>query len=432
MERDIEEKIRVMVERAVDRKFDEFRNLWLQGHDFANFAQTFGAAARRESTLAGGSGLRWNDRGEPMQTKEEVYMYAQHLERFAKYLPVHYPDVGDIPVFAALSENVGQALLQWLESPGSRFLWVDDLLTDPQDGVLTRMSMQICNNASASQLPVALFFRRSYYSFRRENYMSAEHAGLIALLYSLILQLINVLPDSFRARPALSEETFWGLDGSLRSVQPALQILGSLLDYSTQALICVIDGLERLESSATIGAIAQLVDILRYQSRGRRFKVLFTTVGTSEVLRIKLSISEQVLASRSTRNTRGARLPGGWLHFQMSLQGPSFHQAGWFKFLHPEKIRSVQNRSNNECKRQLGVLNGILEGRECACRWSLEDRFKEFPNVKAWHERMTSRDSRNKSMAEEDLAWTGMPRGMPTYQQYLDKIAKGEDTRAKD
>lgn len=35
-------------------------------------------------------------------------------------------------------------------------------------------------------------------------------------------------------------------------------------------------------------------------------------------------------------------------------------------------------------------------------------------------------------MEEQDLAWTGMPRGMPTYQQYMDKIAKGEDTRARD
>lgn len=150
-----------------------------------------------------------------------------------------------------------------------------------------------------------------------------------------------------------------------------------------------------------------------------------------------------------------------WLHFQMSLQGPFFHQAGWFNFLHPEKVPSVQDRFNNECKRQLGVLNGVLEGREwlvgekmtyadlAFVPWNdilhqcipmpLEDRFAEFPNVKAWHERMTMRDSwqklgdvRKKAMEEQDLEWTGMPRGMPTYQEYMDKIAKGEDTRAKD
>ncbi|OTA64067.1 hypothetical protein K449DRAFT_393904 [Hypoxylon sp. EC38] len=311
MDRNIEEEIRIMVERAVDRKFEEFRDLSLRSHGFANFARTFGATARRESTLADSSGFRQIDRTEPMQTREEVYKSAQHLERFAKYLPAQYPAVGDIPVFAALSENVGQALLQWLELPGSTFLWVDDLLTDPQDGVLTRMSMQICNNASAARLSVAVFFRRSYYSFRTECSMSAEHAGLIALLYSLILQLINVLPDNFRPRPALSEETFGRLDGSLASAEPALQVLDSLLDYAPRALICVIDGLERLESPATIGAIAQLVNILRYQSRARRFKVLFTTIGTSEVLCRKLNISEQVLASRNIPSTGGGLFPEG-------------------------------------------------------------------------------------------------------------------------
>lgn len=66
---------------------------------------------------------------------------------------------------------------------------------------------------------------------------------------------------------------------------------------------------------------------------------------------------------------------------------------------------------------------------------ALEDRFAEFPNVKAWHGRMASRESwrklaevRKRAMEEQDLAWTGMPRGMPTYQRYVEKIAKGENT----
>ncbi|KAI4594338.1 glutathione S- transferase, nitrogen catabolite repression regulator [Pestalotiopsis sp. 9143b] len=130
-----------------------------------------------------------------------------------------------------------------------------------------------------------------------------------------------------------------------------------------------------------------------------------------------------------------------------------------FNFLHPQKIASVQNRFNDECERQLGVLDGVLEGKQWLVGdkmtyadlsfvpWNdifhqcvpmyVEDRFKEFPNVKAWHERMIARDSwvklaevRKKAMEEQDLAWTGMPRGIDSYQEYLDKIGKGEDTRA--
>lgn len=121
----------------------------------------------------------------------------------------------------------------------------------------------------------------------------------------------------------------------------------------------------------------------------------------------------------------------------------------------------MQDRFNNECKRQLGVLNGVLEGKDwlvgekmtyadlAFVPWNdilhqcvpmtLEDRFKDFPNVKAWHERMTARDSwkklgevRKKAMEEQDLDWTGMPRGISSYSDYLDKIANGEDTRAKE
>ncbi|KAI0837579.1 hypothetical protein F5Y06DRAFT_297436 [Hypoxylon sp. FL0890] len=310
MDHSIREEIRTEVERALDRKFAEFLDLWHQGHHATgNFAQMFGRRARRESTLAGG--LQFGRTGrELMQTKEEVYEYAQHLERFAHYLPIDVPDLGGLPVFASLSENVGEALIRWLEAPGSQFLWVDDLLTDPQNGVLTRMSMQICENASAARLPVVLFFRRDHYCFRQGSSMSAEHAGLIALLYSLILQFINLLPDSFRSRPTLTDETFRCLDGGLLSVLTALDILDNLLDHAPTALICVIDGLERLEMPYTMAAIEQLVFMLRRQSEGRRFKVLFTTIGTSEVLSSEMNVREQVLANRTTLGRAGGRLSG--------------------------------------------------------------------------------------------------------------------------
>ncbi|KAI1440242.1 glutathione S-transferase [Annulohypoxylon stygium] len=168
---------------------------------------------------------------------------------------------------------------------------------------------------------------------------------------------------------------------------------------------------------------------------------------------LKLTYSDDRLQDKHALNQ--------WLHFQMSLQGPFYHQAGWFNYLHADKVPSVQERFNNECKRQLGVLNGALEGKEWLVGekmtyadlsfvpWNdilhqcipmkAEDRFKDFPNVQAWHDRMASRaswkfitEARKKAMEEQDLAWTGMPRGMPTYQEYLDQIAKGVDTRAKD
>lgn len=53
--------------------------------------------------------------------------------------------------------------------------------------------------------------------------------------------------------------------------------------------------------------------------------------------------------------------------------------------------------------------------------------------MKAWHERMTSRDSwkaimevRDKLMDEQGLMWNGMPKGIKNFQEYEAKIKAGD------
>ena len=122
------------------------------------------------------------------------------------------------------------------------------------------------------------------------------------------------------------------------------------------------------------------------------------------------------------------------VHFQMSGQGPYFGQAGWFTVLHEEKLPSAISRYQREVRRIHGVLDHWLQNRqwlvgdkmtyadlafstwndrsdavlECAA----EDKFKGFPNVQDWHERMTSRmswkkamDARARLMDEQGLTW---------------------------
>ncbi|TVY54119.1 Glutathione S-transferase-like protein tpcF, partial [Lachnellula suecica] len=124
-----------------------------------------------------------------------------------------------------------------------------------------------------------------------------------------------------------------------------------------------------------------------------------------------------------------------WLMFQMSGQGPYFGQAGWFNVLHPEKLPSAIERYNAEVRRVLGVLEAWLDGKQwlvgdkCTyadlafVTWNDrldsvlmtppdQDKFEGFPNVKAWHERMTARPSwgmametRARLMDEQGLMW---------------------------
>lgn len=136
-----------------------------------------------------------------------------------------------------------------------------------------------------------------------------------------------------------------------------------------------------------------------------------------------------------------------WLAFQISGQGPYFGQAAWFTFLHPEEIPSAIERYTNEMRRVLSVLDGALEGKQwlvgnkmtyadlAFAPWNArvdtfffckpEEKFKDFPNVHAWHERMTNRpawktvmDKRLQLVEEKGMGPNGLPKGINTPQEF--------------
>lgn len=95
------------------------------------------------------------------------------------------------------------------------------------------------------------------------------------------------------------------------------------------------------------------------------------------------------------------------------LEVKSYSKHHRFQLFHPEKIESALTRYRNEIRRVFGVLESALTDRQ----WLVGDKmtfadmsfvtwnslapdtmgtpdknlFDEFPNVKAWHERMTER-----------------------------------------
>lgn len=153
-----------------------------------------------------------------------------------------------------------------------------------------------------------------------------------------------------------------------------------------------------------------------------------------------------------------------WLQFQMSGQGPYYGQAGWFQHLHPEKIPSAVERYTKEIRRVLTVLEGVLAAQPPAAdggevRWlvggkmtyadmafapwdfrlsevlmqSWDEVWEGVPHVRAWHEHMVGLPSwkramehRARLMDEQGLQWNGVPKGIETFTEYEEKIAKGE------
>ncbi|GMG83593.1 glutathione S-transferase N-terminal domain-containing protein [Paralimibaculum aggregatum] len=98
-----------------------------------------------------------------------------------------------------------------------------------------------------------------------------------------------------------------------------------------------------------------------------------------------------------------------WLMWQMGGIGPFLGQAHHFLKFNPGKAPYAEERYGKEAKRLYGVLDRRLDGRDFICgaysiadmaTWPWISRFEwqqvdlgEFPNVKAWYERIAAREA---------------------------------------
>ncbi|KAL5591037.1 hypothetical protein FOBRF1_014594 [Fusarium oxysporum] len=110
-----------------------------------------------------------------------------------------------------------------------------------------------------------------------------------------------------------------------------------------------------------------------------------------------------------------------WLMFQVSGQGPYYGQVYFFKHYHSEKVESVIDRFAKEVRRVSAVLDTHLANHEYLVGekftyadvawipWQVVagslvgeelDFAKEFPNLQAWLDRLTSRPAVKKVLAE--------------------------------
>ena len=151
------------------------------------------------------------------------------------------------------------------------------------------------------------------------NGMTAEMYGLVSLTYSLIRQLIELLPSSMSYPKNLREQRFNELRGGLDTYGDAIAMLGELLDLSPPMIFCVIDGLERLDDSSAEQYVTAFVDTfhghrkygLVSQASDRALKVLFTTAGRSRTLLTDLEEDELVFAEQAGFGRRPGRPSAG-------------------------------------------------------------------------------------------------------------------------
>ncbi|KAJ4247112.1 hypothetical protein NW762_013250 [Fusarium torreyae] len=250
------------------------------------------------------------------------------IERFSAHL-VDYrensvqapsPLRGD-PV-SLLPHEVILKIQQWINAPESKTIWVQGPPSMPHNSIVSRAAAKVYDLSFQTRLPCVVFFCQPRYTFARDKGLTQKEAGLIALLYTVIRQLVCLLPTGFPATEGLGEKNFHLLNGSMKSVSEALNLIRALLTHAPSTLIWVVDGLQLVEDKTTIPFLREFVDILKAQQTAGVHKVFFTTQGNSSVLARGVDFRERVDASRTA--PPGAVLRGGSDIRQ--LEGPAIRR----------------------------------------------------------------------------------------------------------
>ncbi|KAJ4399968.1 hypothetical protein N0V91_009041 [Didymella pomorum] len=128
-----------------------------------------------------------------------------------------------------------------------------------------------------------------------------EKAGLIGLVYSLIIQLLQFRVEEDVLR--ISKEDMEALNGSDESWGIALGMLRSHLRATPQLSACVIDDLNMLALSTGVDWCEELLDVIfeHQQTCAHAFRVLLTTAGHSGIISEYFERDERVFVQRGAQ-----------------------------------------------------------------------------------------------------------------------------------
>lgn len=144
------------------------------------------------------------------------------------------------------------------------------------------------------------------------RYRSMAMDRLVALLYSLIIQLVWLLPDTIETSSDLGIDRFTSLDGSTPSLLDTLNLFEELLALAPSTLVVIIDGFQLVDNDddhlyGTGGYLEIFLEILRTASEvpGRTVKTLFASDGNCLILsddeNIRLDEQLHIFSDAGTR-----------------------------------------------------------------------------------------------------------------------------------
>ncbi|KAJ5907453.1 hypothetical protein N7495_000135 [Penicillium taxi] len=203
--------------------------------------------------------------------------------------------------------SVIQSMYKWSTSPRSHSLAIGGPLSTATLSPVGFLSACYTSCARMSQLPVISHF--CALPTQPIQGQTLREQGIIALAYSLIRQLIDLLPTMVDSDALLdlSAERFRTLDGTLATWAAALSLIDTLLHFSPPLLICIIDGIDVIHDASTDVILRELIRVLLTHTRHQPpvigdkpgpaflFKVLFTVAGRIPALIETMSESDLIL-----------------------------------------------------------------------------------------------------------------------------------------
>ncbi|KAL2194965.1 hypothetical protein P885DRAFT_79864 [Corynascus similis CBS 632.67] len=242
----------------------------------------------------------------------DEYCNWEHVSPFSES-PIQEQQLSAHPAFSARLGSFTRALKP-------QILYAFGRYQPERPNLLRSSAAQYASLARQHGIPtVSYFCRLSAEPPPPRSNRTRESVELCALLYTVIRQVIDLLPVEF-AVPAgdmdLGEERFARLDGTLRTWGQAIRLLSNLVAcLQVPQLLFVLDGINLLEDDFDVATTARVYELVRAltglvddDSPGVVHheiivKVLFTTAGSSTVLCRELH-SSRVIACGGPNSPR--------------------------------------------------------------------------------------------------------------------------------
>jgi len=179
--------------------------------------------------------------------------------------------------------QIVHAIKEWSTSIASQILWIRSPSDRHYPSNSSQLAAALINSADEVAVPAVHLFL---------DWPLNERCSIFNALYSLIRQMISLLPQQFTSTTDLSSKQFARLTDQIESWETGLAVLNGLLELAPPLLLIFIDGIDHLDY-LSIGTryVEGLLRLFQRhvwangeQEPRKTAKMLFTTAGNCAAL----------------------------------------------------------------------------------------------------------------------------------------------------